>query len=68
VDWAPSAIVESFSWTNAKTNEEWSTDVMLESDGFGGYYGVIRNDPFVKPVGHKDGFTVGVRSPSTFEK
>lgn len=57
-----------FSWVDANTNEEWWSDVELQSDEFGRYYGRIRNGPFVKPLGYQDGFTIIVESPSSFER
>ena len=58
----------SFSWTNRNTAQTWSTDVMLRSDGFGQYYGEIRNTDFIKPLGHPERYLVGVQTPSGFEQ
>lgn len=58
----------AFSWTDSNTTKEWSSDVMLESDGFGVYLGVIRNSEFAGPLGHTNGFTVAVTTPSTLAK
>jgi len=53
-----------FSWTDATTGKTWHTDVQLTNDTFGTYFGMIRNDPFFKPLGYKDGYPVAVKSPS----
>lgn len=53
-----------FSWTDTSTNQSWSADVKLISDGYGSYYCQIRNGPFITPLGNKESFTVMVRSPS----
>lgn len=54
----------SFSWADNTTKKTWSSDVKLTADGYGTYYGRIRNDPFIVPLGYKDGFTVVVQTPS----
>lgn len=54
----------AFSWTDKTTNKTWSTDVKLTSDGYGTYFGQIRNDPFITPLGFKESFTVAVETPS----
>ena len=56
-----------FSWVDATTGKTWFTDVRLKHDGFGIYYGKIRNGPFIKPLGYKDSFTVAVETPSSFD-
>jgi len=53
-----------FSWTDATTNKTWSSDVELTSDGYGTYYGQIRNGPFIQALGHKESFTVAVKTTS----
>ncbi len=53
-----------YSWTDANTGKTWSSDIELMPDGYGAYYGVIRNGPFVTPLGVKNGFTVAVKTPS----
>ena len=54
-----------FAWMNEKKNKErWSSQVKLTSDGYGRYFGRIRSDAFTQPLGHKDGFTVAVETPS----
>jgi len=55
-----------FSWTDATTGKIWHTDVQLTNDTYGTYFGVIRNDPFFKPLGYEDGYPVAVESPSLF--
>ncbi len=58
----------SFSWVDPQTKQEWSTEVKLTSDGFGGYYGVIHSNEFTKPLGDTNGYTVGIKAPSSFKK
>jgi hypothetical protein len=53
-----------FSWIDATTGNTWHTDLTLTADGYGAYYGTIRNEPFIAPLGYKDGFAVAVKSPS----
>jgi hypothetical protein len=53
-----------FSWTDSTTGKIWNTDVQLINDTYGTYFGMIRNDPFIKPLGYKDGYPVAVESPS----
>ena len=53
-----------FSWTNQDDGQTWWTDVILKSDGYGSYGGMIRNGPFTKPLGYKNGFAVAVQTPS----
>ena len=53
-----------FSWHNAKNGRTWSSDVTLKSDGFGSYFGEIRNGSFVQPLGYKSPYSVVVKSPS----
>ena len=53
-----------FSWTNAKTNETWLSDIKLKADGYGSYFGQIHNGPFLEPLGQKDAYTVLVKTPS----
>ena len=57
-----------FSWTDATTGKIWHTDVQLTNDTYGTYFGVIRNDPFIKPLGNEDVYPVVVKSPSLFTK
>jgi hypothetical protein len=57
-----------FSWTDSSSNKTWSTDVELKSDGYGSYYGQIRNGPFIQPLGYKESFTVVVITPSSMSK
>lgn len=53
-----------FSWADATSSKTWSSDVRLTSDGYGTYYGQIRNSPFIQPLGYKEFFTVAVKTPS----
>jgi hypothetical protein len=53
-----------FSWTDATTNKSWSSDIELTADGYGAYYGQIRNGPFIGPLGYKEAFSVAIKSPS----
>ncbi len=55
-----------FEWTDKKTNTTWSTDVVLKADGFGAYFGVIRNVEFVQPFGVTE-YGVVVTTPSPLE-
>jgi hypothetical protein len=55
-----------FSWTNRDTEKTWHTDVKLSGDGYGRYIGTIRNGLFIEPIGHEDGYSVVVESPSQF--
>ena len=57
-----------FSWTDRTTNKSWFSDIHLKSDGYGAYYGTIRNGPFVQPLGYKNGFTVAVNSKSSLQE
>ena len=56
-----------FSWVDRTTNKSWHSDIKLESDGFGAYYGTIRNGPYIKPLGHKNGYAVSVNSKSPLQ-
>jgi hypothetical protein len=58
----------TFSWVDSQAKQEWSTDLELRSDGFGQYYGVIMNGPFIEPLGNTHGFTVLVKAPSALKK
>ena len=53
-----------FAWNNKKSGDRWRTQVKLTADGYGKYYGRIRNDSFYGPLGYKDGFTIAVETPS----
>ncbi|KAA5546996.1 hypothetical protein FYK55_00835 [Roseiconus nitratireducens] len=53
-----------FGWTDATTGKQWFTDVELKSDGYGTYYGQIRNHPFIEPLGREEFYAVSVRTPS----
>ena len=53
-----------FSWTDSTTGKTWYSDVRLKHDGFGVYYGQIRNGPFIKPLGRSDSYSVSVETPS----
>jgi hypothetical protein len=57
-----------FSWTNRDTEDTWYTDVKLSGDGYGRYIGTIRNGTFIEPIGHEDGYSVVIESPSQFRK
>lgn len=61
---AEDAYKVDLSWTDATTGNSWSTDVILSTDGYGTYFGRIRNRPFIELLGHEDGFTVAVKTPS----
>lgn len=56
-----------FSWVDATSGKTWFSDVRLKNDGFGVYYGQIRNGPFIQPLGYKESFTVAVETPSGFD-
>lgn len=56
-----------FSWLDSTTGKTWYSDVRLEHDGFGVYYGKIRNGPFIQPLGRTDSFSVAVETPSSFK-
>lgn len=58
----------NYEWTDSQTGQTWSSDLVLESDGFGRYSAVIHNDPFIKPLGNTRGFTVLVESPSALQR
>lgn len=53
-----------FSWNDATSKQDWWSDIELKADGYGAYYGQIRNDPFLTPLGHTNPYTVLVKSPS----
>jgi hypothetical protein len=57
-----------FSWVDATNGKTWSSDTRLKHDGFGVYYGEIRNGPFIQPLGFKELFPVSVRTPSAFSE
>ena len=57
-----------FSWTDSQSGQRWGSDVKLKSDGFGTYFGQIRNSEFVKFLTTSDAYTVVVESPSTLER
>lgn len=56
-----------FSWVDSNTSDKWSGSVELESNGYGKYFGQIRNGPFVEPLGLEK-YPVVVESPSIFER
>lgn len=53
-----------FSWTDSTSGETWTSDVKLTADGFGRYFGQIRNPEFTRPLGYTDSYPVGVETPS----
>ena len=53
-----------FAWVDSTTGKKWHSEVQLQSDGYGAYYGHIRNGPFIEPLGYKESFTVSVETPS----
>ena len=53
-----------YSWANETTGEVWSTDVELSPTGYGEYYGEIRSDQFLDPLGYDERFVVSVETPS----
>ena len=55
-----------FSWVDSASGKTWYSDVRLNHDGFGVYYGKIHNGPFIQPLGYKDSFAVVVETPSSF--
>lgn len=57
----------TFSWIDSASGKTWHSDVRLDHDGFGVYYGQIRNGPFIQPLGYKEAFPVAVTTPSSFE-
>ena len=58
----------AFSWVDSATGKTWHSDTRLNHDGFGVYYGQIRNGPFIQPLGYTDSFAVAVETPSVFDK
>jgi hypothetical protein len=59
------AFLVQFSWPDPQTGDNWSTDVKLTNDGFGRYFGQIRNSEFLKLLRHPtDSYTVVVEAPS----
>lgn len=56
-----------FSWVDSTTGKTWHSDVQLNHDGFGVFYGKIRNGPFIEPLGYKHSFAVAVETPSSFD-
>lgn len=57
-----------FSYANSGSGETWHSDVRLNHDGFGTYFGQIRGQPFIEPLGHKDFFPVSVKTPSPLDR
>jgi hypothetical protein len=54
-----------FSWTDAKTGQDWSANVKLTPDGFGVFYGKIYNPEFLRAVGsNNEYYMVAVETPS----
>jgi hypothetical protein len=67
VRYSPSedAFLVRFSWPDPQTGDNWTTDVKLTNDGFGRYFGQIRNPEFLKQLRHTtDSYTVVVEAPS----
>ena len=58
----------SFSWVDAISRKTWHTEVKLTADGYGTYFGIIRSGEFIRPLGHKDGFSVSVKTSSPLKK
>jgi len=56
-----------FSWVDSASGKTWHSDIRLKHDGFGVYYGQIRNGPFIQPLGYKESFAVAVETPSPFD-
>lgn len=65
---AENAYKVNFSWTDSQTGQSWSSDVKLKSDGFGMYFGQIRNSEFVKPLKSSDVYLVVVETPSALRR
>jgi hypothetical protein len=65
---AENAYKVDFSWTDSQTGQSWSSDVKLKSDGFGTYFGQIRNSEFVKPLKSSDSYLVVVETPSALKR
>jgi hypothetical protein len=57
-----------FSWVDSASGKTWHSDIQLNHDGFGVYYGQIRNGPFIQPLGYKESFAVAVETPSSFHE
>lgn len=55
-----------FSWTDTTTGKTRHMDVQLANDTYGTYFGMIRNGPFIEPLGYEDGYPVAVQTPSPF--
>lgn len=53
-----------YSCTNDANTEKWSSDVILDSTGYGRYSGEIRWDAFTTPLGYDERFVVSVETPS----
>jgi len=57
-----------FSWTDSQTGGQWSSNVILKSDGFGTYFGQIRNPEFLVPIKAGDSYMVAIESPPALER
>lgn len=57
----------NFSWADSASGNAWHSDVRLTHDGFGRYYGQIKNPLFVQALGHKESFAIAVETPSSFD-
>ncbi|MCM2374720.1 hypothetical protein [Aporhodopirellula aestuarii] len=57
----------NFSWVDSTSGKTWYSDLRLNHDGFGKYYGQIRNGPFIQPLGYKEAFAITVETPSSFD-
>ncbi len=53
-----------FAWTDATDHKTWFAEVILKSDGYGSYTSLIRNEPFITPLGYKNGVPIEVKTPS----
>jgi hypothetical protein len=59
----------SFSWNDPASKSRWSSQVVLESDGFGTYFGPIRSSEFLKAIGsNNDSYMIAVQSKSPMQR
>jgi len=63
---AEKAYKVEFSWIDPASQQRWTTETKLRSDGYGKYQGVIESDEFRKALGTGGSLLVFVESPSAF--
>ena len=54
-----------FSYVDSASGNAWNSEIRLNHDGFGVYWGGIQSGPLIQSLGYKNSFAVVVKTPSS---